>query len=62
MRNFFLSPGKAGINGGINGGGGGGVVVNGVKPTDGNSTDGEGYGGGGSNQGLGFPGCVLIDL
>ena len=62
IKNFIISPGKAGTTSGTNGGGGGGVVVNEAKPSGGNSTDGEGYGGGGSNQGLGLPGCVLIDL
>ena len=63
---FFLTPGKAGThdNNGGYGGGGGGIMVNGEKPSGGNSHDGEGFGGGGCYYAgaNGLPGCVLVEV
>ena len=62
MTRFVLTPGKAGTNHGNVGGGGGGILVNGEKPSSGDSYDGEGFGGGGGYSFNGFPGCVLVEV
>ena len=64
MKNFVLGPGEGGLPGDYHrSGGGGGVVVNGKKP-GGIKYRGQGYGGGGSNEGgdVGYSGLVLIEV
>ena len=63
MTRFVLAPGKGGIAGSnYHGGGGGGILVNGEKPDGGSEHWGEGFGGGGDNGSIRFPGCVLVEI
>ena len=65
-----FSPGMGGqgtiyYNG--NGGGGGGILIDGVGPSGGSSTHGEGYGAGSGGNAVGIPelgyqGVIILDF
>merc|ERR1712110_10559 len=69
MDSFILTPGVGGQYHGSCGGGGGGVLVNGAGPDEWDTTQGQGYGGGGcyyNSQGtivdVGLRGVILLEM
>ena len=75
MDSFILTPGVGGqyyvhSSGNTYGGGGGGVLINGSGPEEWDTTQGQGYGGGGCYQdsqgnievNIGLRGVILIEM